>query len=110
MTNVTGGHRDAKPESCPDDLFTSVVLACWAKEADDRPDFSDLVDSLVAYTNRLPPADTGVAWPPTTEMPFQQTSPQSHNLPALNTVNASGSSGSSGNASAGASVGSTAMS
>lgn len=139
MTNVIGGHRDAKPESCPDvrnctlltfwfvfwgsplncshltqllpslslsrslsfslvlslsrvlsqDLFSSVVLACWTQEAEDRPDFSDLVDALVAYANRLPPADTGVAWPPPPGVLFQQATPQSHYLPALNSVSTS---------------------
>ena len=71
------------------DLFSSVVLACWAQEAEDRPDFSDLVDALVAYANRLPPADTGVAWPPPPGALFQQATPQSHYLPALNGVSIS---------------------
>eukprot|EP00729_Bicosta_minor_P017005 gene17005-756_t len=86
---TTIAQLDAKPESCPDDLFSSVVLACWTQEAEDRPDFSDLVDALVAYANRLPPADTGVAWPPPPGVLFQQATPQSHYLPALNSVSTS---------------------
>jgi serine/threonine protein kinase len=66
---VMDGYREPRSETCPEDVYNTCMLACWEKEADERPTMEQLKTSL---QKQLLPAmtqdsdNTASATPPST--------------------------------------------
>lgn len=42
VEHIDDGGRLARPVNCPVVVWQQLILACWAKLSNDRPNFSDL--------------------------------------------------------------------
>lgn len=48
LLRVRGGFRLPCPEGCPPDVFSTHISACWARDPQSRPSFSDLERGLAS--------------------------------------------------------------
>ena len=42
---MPGGHQLTPPENCPD-IIKNLMISCWQRNPEDRPDFSNVVSTL----------------------------------------------------------------
>jgi len=53
MEYLQAGKRLKKPPYCPDDIYTELMLACWAWNPEQRPTFTDICVNLPQLIKRL---------------------------------------------------------
>lgn len=46
LTRVKAGYRLSCPDGCPEDVYNSFIVSCWAARPEDRPQFAALAAQL----------------------------------------------------------------
>lgn len=57
---VKGGHRLAKPEVCPNEIY-EIMLDCWRAESNRRPSFDQIIQRIEIVTTGKEQFNTSVS-------------------------------------------------
>jgi hypothetical protein len=71
IDGVLKGERLPKPESCPDELY-ATMMKCWQPNPDDRPSFGELLTELLAFAKTSQKTDTPPASPASDDTPQEK--------------------------------------
>lgn len=91
LTSVMAGQHDKRPETCPDNVWETVLLPCWQHDPRNRPSFEELAAALeLCATNCNAPAAVQ-AGPAPVMTPSSEAAGvgTTHYLPSLNMIPAS---------------------